>query len=70
MCSGDVSAIFSNKYIADSTLLSPIDSGMYEMDCDSAKLQGLPRGGNAAVVSENLIVATLATLHWHAAVRH
>ena len=69
MCSGDVSAIFSNKYIADSTLLSPVDSGMYEMNCHSAELQNLP-GGCSTVVSENLIVAALATSYQHMSVRH
>ncbi|CAE7710460.1 unnamed protein product [Symbiodinium pilosum] len=30
---GDVSAIFASKYIAKSTLVSPIDTGLYEMGC-------------------------------------
>jgi len=49
---GDVSAIFSNKYIADSTLLSPIDSGMYEMDCiDKEDFEWTPPHNCSAVTA-------------------
>ena len=42
--SGDVSAIFASKYIAKSTLVSPIDTGLYEMGCTScSKSQGQGR---------------------------
>jgi len=30
---GDVSAVFAQKYIAKSTLLSPVDTGLFEMGC-------------------------------------
>lgn len=49
---GDVSAIFSNKYIADSTLLSPVDSGMYEMNCiDKEDFEWAPRHNCSAVTA-------------------